>query len=124
MTLNIVLDLGQYTIYMFIKYLLFILIISSVYTLWRYFNPFRLTSGLSKLTFNNLQKFANLQKFKYLFQYLVIKQNMQKVKTQNVINYTFLKSPCHGEFKYAKIFAKFSKSKFVFKENGKYANSF
>ena len=30
-----------------------------------------------------------------------------------MINYTFLKSLCHGEFKYAKIFAKFSKTKFV-----------
>ena len=31
--------------------------------------------------------------------------------------YTFLKSPCHDELKYTKIFAKFSKTKFVFKEN-------
>ena len=34
-----------------------------------------------------------------------------------MIKYEFLKRPCHGEFKYAKIFAKFYKTKFVFKEN-------
>ena len=34
-----------------------------------------------------------------------------------MINYTVLKSPSHGEFKYAKIFAKFSKTHFVFKKN-------
>ena len=30
-------------------------------------------------------------------------------------NYTFFKHPYNGEFKYAKIFAKFSKTKFVMK---------
>ena len=34
-----------------------------------------------------------------------------------MINYTFLKNPYHDEFKYAKIFATFKKTKFVFKEN-------
>ena len=33
-----------------------------------------------------------------------------------MINNTFLKSPCQGEFKYAKI-SEFAKTKFVFKEN-------
>ena len=33
-----------------------------------------------------------------------------------MIHYTFSKSRYKGEFKYAKIFAKFSKPKFVFKE--------
>ena len=34
-----------------------------------------------------------------------------------MINYTILKRPYHDKFKHAKIFAKFSKTKFVFKEN-------
>ena len=40
-----------------------------------------------------------------------------------MISYTFLKSPCRGKFNYAKIFAKFSKTKFVFQENSKRAIS-
>ena len=31
--------------------------------------------------------------------------------------YTFFKSPYYDKFKYAKIFAKFTKTKFVFNEN-------
>ena len=31
-----------------------------------------------------------------------------------MMNYTFLKSPYHGKFKYAKIFAKFVKTEFLF----------
>ena len=34
-----------------------------------------------------------------------------------MLNYIFLESPYHGKFKYAKIFAKFSKTKFLLKEN-------
>ena len=34
-----------------------------------------------------------------------------------MIDYEFLKNPYHVEFKCAKIFAKFSKTKIVFKEN-------
>ena len=34
-----------------------------------------------------------------------------------MINYTFFKSSYRREFKYAKIFATFSKTKFLFKEN-------
>ena len=34
-----------------------------------------------------------------------------------MINLTFFKSPYHGEFKCAKMFSKFSKIKFVFKDN-------
>ena len=33
-----------------------------------------------------------------------------------MINYTFLKHSYHGKFKYAKIFAKFSETKCLFKE--------
>ena len=34
-----------------------------------------------------------------------------------MLNHIFLESPYYGKFKYAKIFAKFSKTKFVFKKN-------
>ena len=34
-----------------------------------------------------------------------------------MINYTFFKSSFHGEIKYAKIFVKYSKTKFLFKAN-------
>jgi len=37
--------------------------------------------------------------------------------------YTFLKSPYHDELKFANIFATFLKTKFVFEENWKCANS-
>ena len=48
----------------------------------------------------------------------LLSKNVQKQKLREIIiKYTFLKSPYHGEFKYAKIFAKFSKAKFLFKEN-------
>ena len=36
---------------------------------------------------------------------------------RSMINYTFLESPSNGNFKYAKKNTKFSKTKFVFKEN-------
>ena len=36
-------------------------------------------------------------------------------KNKNMINYTFLKSPYHGQFKSAKIFENFSKTKFLIK---------
>ena len=36
---------------------------------------------------------------------------------QNMLIYTFLKSPYHDEFRFANIFAKFLKTKFAFKEN-------
>ena len=39
-----------------------------------------------------------------------------------MINYTFLKSP--GEFKYAKIFAKFSKKKFYLRKTENLQNLF
>ena len=41
-----------------------------------------------------------------------------------MINFTILKCPYHGKSKYAKIFAKLSKTKFVFKENWKCAHFF
>ena len=49
---------------------------------------------------------ANAQKLEYLLQYLVIKQKMCKQNCENCKNYTFLKSPEHGEFKCAKTFVK------------------
>ena len=41
-----------------------------------------------------------------------------------MINYTFSKSPYHGEFNYAKYFAKFSKSKFYFRKTQNVLNFF
>ena len=41
-----------------------------------------------------------------------------------MIIHTFLKNPYHGEFKCAKIFAKSSKTKFVFKEHLKICKFF
>ena len=61
-----------------------------------------------------MEKFQNL---KYSLQYQVIRQKMcANKKCAKFINYRFLKSHYNGKFKYAKIFAKFSKTKFVFKE--------
>ena len=59
---------------------------------------------------NLLKKFANLQNFKYLMQYQVVKLNMRRKKSaRDMINYKFLIRPCHGELIYVKIFAKFLK---------------
>ena len=63
---------------------------------------FRLTSGLPIIVCN-----INL-----------LSKKCAKTKSaRNMINYTFLKSAYHCEFKFSKISRKFCKTKFVFKDN-------
>ena len=72
--------------------------------------------------FNNLQICKSLSIYCNIK--LLSKRCAKAKRAQKLINNTFLKSPCKDEFKYVKIWAKFLKTKFVFKENWKYANSF
>ena len=58
-------------------------------------------------------KALGLEYFKYLLQYQVMKQKMCKKRCEKYDKLYFFKSPCHGKFKYATIFATFSKTKFV-----------
>ena len=50
------------------------------------------------------KKLPNFQNYKYL-----LLQLLSKKSAGNVINYTFLKSPTHGESRHAQIFVNFAK---------------
>ena len=60
---------------------------------------------------------TNLQKSKYLLRNLVINQKCTQKIAQIATNFTFLKSPRPSEFKSAKTFENFLKSKCVLKKN-------
>ena len=47
----------------------------------------------------------------------LLSKKFSKTKSARNMIYTFFKSPYYDKFKYAKIFAKFTKTKFVFNEN-------
>lgn len=55
------------------------------------------------------KKLPNFQNYKYLLLQLLSKKFAKAKSAGNVINYTFLKSPTHGESRHAQIFVNFAK---------------